>query len=172
LFGGDPAFGFLILDSMIPPTTSAQSRSRKWQAVVLLIGVFVFGTIGGAGGACLYFKSQIRKIFSGSPPSQAPVDRLTAKWESELQSELDLTPTERESVRRSLGESTLRIRDFRNSTIGEFHLLLRKTVGDLCAVLPPDKAEKARRSFADRFALLGMNVKEQHADEDAKVWPK
>jgi hypothetical protein len=140
---------------MISATTSAQSRSRKWQAVVLLIGVFVLGTMGGGGGAYLYFKRQMREVLAGSPSSKAPIDRLTAKWEHDLKSKLDLTPSEQESVHRSLSESALRIKDFRNRTIREFRLLLRKTVGDVCAVLPPDKAEKARRSFADRFTQLG-----------------
>jgi hypothetical protein len=167
----DLTFGYLIFYSMISDTTLAQSKSRKWQAVVLLFGVFVLGTMGGAGGAYLFFKSQIREVLSGSPSSEAPIDRLTAKWERDLQSRLDLTSSEQESVRRSFSESSLPFKEFRNRTIRDFRLLLRKTVRDVCAVLPPEKAEKARRSFADRFTPLGLNVREQPVDESAKAGP-
>lgn len=146
-------------------------RKNATRALALLVTVFVFGFLGGAGGAFLLVKRKIRAVLSDPLSSKSPMDRALAAMEGDVIRKVHLTAEEQEAIHPVFIQTAERFQDFRRRTVQELRSLLHHMARDVCAALSGEKAEHARRVLENRVSPLGVELAKPSREERPKPSP-
>lgn len=144
--------------SSTAPTPPSPRRSTRGRAVALLVAVFVLGAVSGLGGGALWLRRQIRTAIAAPAETEGAVERLMARLESNLASELSLTAEQRAAVREEFQTTEREFRQLRMQFATDGQRLARDAVTAIERRLPPDKHQALRDSARKRLEVWGIQL--------------
>lgn len=115
------------------------NRSKTW-ALLLLVATFAAGSVVGVGGRALW----VRSAYGGAPERSHGVDRLMA----ELNDELRLAPTQRDSVHAILQRHAARMTALWDTIRPRFDSMRAELDSEVMRQLSPDQQGKYRDHMA------------------------
>lgn len=128
----------------------------RWKAIGLLVLVFVLGVTAGAGGLVFFTVKRLQRAAQAPDQADGPAEMLLARLESQVSSELDLTPGERQAVHEELEVTMKEIRALRVRLSQDATALVQDTLQRIEARLPEEKHAELRERARKRLRPWGV----------------
>ncbi|WP_395744860.1 hypothetical protein [Prosthecobacter sp.] len=135
------------------PTSTSSSR---WKAVLLLLLVFALGAGCGIGGGLLLLRRAVQHAIAHPDGAHAPVDRLMAKVESLMVTDLNLTEAERSAVHAELAQTAADFKALRREVWQKAEATVTGSLDRICKHLPAEKQAALRKKAAERLGPWGL----------------
>ncbi|MBI3951485.1 MAG: hypothetical protein HY314_13625 [Acidobacteria bacterium] len=113
-------------------------NSKRWQATLMVISVFVLGFVAGGLSVNYYHSRAEGKIAAPSPHQHANPEQVIQK----LTKELNLTAEQSQVIRQILAETRQEYSKLRQEARPRFHAIREQSRSRIRATLNPDQQAK------------------------------
>ena len=132
---------------------------KKWKVWLLIVAVFVSGTVIGSVGTQFYYRHTIRGILHRGP---AAVREVIMK---KLTAELNLTKDQQEEVQEVLEETQFQLQQLRAEYHPKMEAIINNAVATMKTILSAEKQKKLDALYEQVKARWKLR---QHMRENAK----
>ncbi len=130
----------------------------RWQALVLLLVVFILGIATGVGSIGLWLKHTMHVALSAPDEMEGPAIALIERVESRLLRGQSLTPEEEAAIREEFDQATIEFKQLRQNAIQDVRALAQETFERIEDRLPPDKRPALRERADEALKPWGLQI--------------
>lgn len=139
-----------------PDINPPRRRSGTAKAILLLLAVFLLGSVTGVGGTMIVMFKRLQENVRHPEFAAGPANRFINRIGKDLSEDLKLGPDEAKAVREELETSRTELREIRVKLARDVRGVAGETVERISRRLPPEKREALRERVRERLRPWGL----------------